>query len=557
MDEIRSQVQRARRRLNLQQFVQVWTWSMLIAVTIAGFGIAIPKIWAISIDSTTWTYAWLAGGVIGGLLLSGIWNWIMRRGELDAAIELDKRFGLKERVSSALSLPASDAESEAGQALLEDARRRVSGLEVKDQFGVQTGWQPILPVALLGMVMLLAFFVGNATPEQKVQASNAITQEVKHQIQTSADSLKKRLEEKKKEAAAKGLKDAETLFTKLERGLDDLNKQDNLDRKKALIKINDLAKELAERQKQLANNEQMKQQLSQLKNMTKGPADRMAKAMKEGDFKKAMDEVSKMQEKMKNGELSEEDQKKIAEQLSEMQQKLEEMVQQHEQAKRDLQEMIEQKKREGDLASAGEMQRKLDQMKQQDQSMAKMAQMASQMQNAAQALQQGKGQQASEQMQQLAQQLQDMQSELDELQTLSEAMDQIADAKNAMSCSECQGAGCAACQSSMMSNMAGQMSNRPGNGMGDGQGQGDRPEEATDTAGYRSRVAGDPRKGEAVRVGDADGPNRAGQTLESVKEEVASSYSQESDPLVNVKLPRREREHLKEYFERLRKGKGE
>jgi hypothetical protein len=91
-------------------------------------------------------------------------------------------------------------------------------------------------------------------------------------------------------------------------------------------------------------------------------------------------------------------------------------------------------------------------------------------------------------------------------------------------------------------------------GLGEGQGQGARPEERTDTDYYESQVRGEVQPGEAVRTGNADGPNRAGQTLEEVKEQLRSTTSQDADPLVDVRLPRKQRDHAREYLNRIRTG---
>ena len=50
-----------------------------------------------------------------------------------SAIELDRRFGLKERVSSVLSLQSDELETEAGQALLTDAVRRVEDAVIEER----------------------------------------------------------------------------------------------------------------------------------------------------------------------------------------------------------------------------------------------------------------------------------------------------------------------------------------------------------------------------------------------------------------------------------------
>lgn len=90
--------------------------------------------------------------------------------------------------------------------------------------------------------------------------------------------------------------------------------------------------------------------------------------------------------------------------------------------------------------------------------------------------------------------------------------------------------------------------------MGQGQGQGDRPEEKTDTGAIDSRVKGNPIPGEAVRVGEASGPNKAGSSLANIEQEIDAARTAEFDPTLNQRLPKAEREQSNEYLERFRKG---
>ncbi|MCR9119530.1 MAG: hypothetical protein NXI22_21565, partial [bacterium] len=104
MDEIKRQVASARRRLVVQQFVTIATWSLFAALLVALIGVASPKIWAIAPTSTPqgsqiWHISWVAGSLVVGLITAAVVTWIVRRGELEAAMEIDRRFGLKERVS--------------------------------------------------------------------------------------------------------------------------------------------------------------------------------------------------------------------------------------------------------------------------------------------------------------------------------------------------------------------------------------------------------------------------------------------------------------------------
>jgi hypothetical protein len=145
---------------------------------------------------------------------------------------------------------------------------------------------------------------------------------------------------------------------------------------------------------------------------------------------------------------------------------------------------------------------------------------------------------------------------MDQLETLDALMEQIADAKSSMNCQSCNGEGCEACMGAQMAMQgAGQMQGPPGMGLGEGTGMGDRPEEAEDTSGFRSRVRAKPEAGESVRLGDAIGPNVPGASQQSVEDEITSSFSEAADPVINRNLPRREREQAKEYFQNYRKGK--
>ena len=77
MDEIVSQVQRARRRLVLQQFLQVTPWVMFGALLVAVIGLAIPKIWVIpGLDSAAawqrWVASWVVGSTLCGMLVAMI-----------------------------------------------------------------------------------------------------------------------------------------------------------------------------------------------------------------------------------------------------------------------------------------------------------------------------------------------------------------------------------------------------------------------------------------------------------------------------------------------------
>ncbi len=87
-----------------------WCWSAGLLVAVVAIGV--EKIWTLDVDGWLWAATWIGGGLAAGLIAAGLWTWLRRGDLLNAAIEIDHRFGLKERVSSAISLPPSDRETE-------------------------------------------------------------------------------------------------------------------------------------------------------------------------------------------------------------------------------------------------------------------------------------------------------------------------------------------------------------------------------------------------------------------------------------------------------------
>jgi hypothetical protein len=181
MNALRKQVRRAHRRLVLEQFLASLTSCLFATLLVAASAIAAGKLWPIpEVDDRTWTWAWL-GGAIGAALLAALgWTILRARSTIDAAIEFDRRFGLRERVSSTLALPPEELESPVGQALMADALHRVSRLDVGEQFHVRPGRRAWLPLVPAVVAFAVGFFVDPRGKEAQLSAtSTATTAEVK------------------------------------------------------------------------------------------------------------------------------------------------------------------------------------------------------------------------------------------------------------------------------------------------------------------------------------------------------------------------------------------
>lgn len=555
MDQLRQQVARARRRLVLEQFLGRLAWCLLGALMVAVVAIAVPRIFVIAGLPAYWDSAWFLSAFGAGLLTAAVWTLISSRSALDAAIEIDRRFDLRERVASSLSLSCDDQTTEAGRAVVNDALRAVGRIDVDEKFRVKLGrraWWPLVPAAI---VFVLIAFVDNRQAASNIDPNTA---NFDQQRKTAAESLRKKIEERRKQAEEKGLKEAEGLFKQIEQGTHELTEKKNIDRTKAAVKLNDLAKQLEERRQQLGGKDGLKEQFQKMKNLGAGPAEKAAQAMKQGDWKKALEEFEKLGKDLRDGKLDEQTKQQLAKQLQQMKEKLEAAAQAHQQAMDDLKKQIEQQKRQGNLAKAGELQQKLDKMQKQQPQMNRLQQMAQQMGQAQQALQQGDGQKAADAMNQMAQQLDQMQQQMNEMEMLDAAMAQLEMAKDAMACEECNGEGCEACQGALANLGFGEnmnMNGEPGMGMGQGVGVGPRPEERNATNLRNTQVKQKPQRGAATFGGLVEGPNIKGDVAQSIKEEMATLSAQPADPLTSERLPNSRRQHAEQYFQMLREGK--
>jgi hypothetical protein len=502
-----------------------------------------------------WDTAWLIGGLVCALVAAMAWTLVSNRSPLDAAIEIDRRFDLRERVASSLSLSPDEQSSEAGRAVVNDALRVVKRIDVDDKFQVRVGRRAFWPLVPAAIAFVLITFVDYRQAESSADPIAAA--KTAQQTKNALESLRKKMEEQRARLdKEKGLEKADGLFKQIEQGARELTQKQKMDPTKAAVKLNDLAKQLEERRQQLGGKEGLKEQFQKMKNLGAGPADKAAEALKQGDFKKALDEVEKLAKELRESKLDAKSMEQLAKQLEQMKQKLEAAAQAHQQAMNDLQKQVEEQKKQGNLAKAGELQQKLDQLQKKQQQMNKLQQMAQQMGQCQQCLEQGDGQKAADSLSQMAQQLGQMQQDMSEMEMLDAAMDQLEMTKDAMACKSCDGEGCEDCMGNMMANNGGKnMEGKPGRGMGEGVGIGERPEERGATGLRDTQVRTKPRRGAATFAGLVEGPNIKGEVGQSIKEEMANLAAEPADPLTSERLPNSRREHAEEYFKILREGK--
>ncbi|HUY87753.1 MAG TPA: hypothetical protein VMV10_03370 [Pirellulales bacterium] len=544
MDVLKQQVRRAQRRLALQRFFAVLSWSWFGALLAAAALIAVGKFYPLGVLA----WGWVAGALGVGLAFAIGWTWFTGRGQLEAALEIDRRFGLKERVSSTFALGPDQLDSPAGKALVEDALKRVGRLHIAEQFRVKFGRWTWLPLAPAALAFLLAMYLNPSAGENKAGGSIASKAERKT-VKTSTEVLRKKLIDRRKEARDQGLKDAEELFAKLEQGTKELSKSKLADRKQAMVELNDLAKDLEKRRQKLGGGDKLQEQLKQLKNIQQGPADKLAQAMREGDFRQALKEIKQLRDLLENGKLDAENKAQLAKQLEQMEQKLMQVVKAHQKLEQDLKKQAQELRKQGRNKEAGDIEKQLAKLAQKAPQMEQLQKMADKLGQCSKCMKNGDQAGAKAAMDAMKAELADLQQQADEVAMLDEAMSELEMAKDSMGCKECGGMGCRACQGG--NNPMG----RPGMGLGRGRGQGPRPEEKTNTGFYDTKANLKRGKGAAVVIGSVDGPNMKGQVQQEIQTEFEAARAADEDPLTDQQLPRSYREHAKKYFDGLREGK--
>lgn len=549
MDKIYSQVSKARRYLWLQTAFAVLPGWLLVSFSIAFLAMLIPKIFYIPFTFETWGRNGLVAATALALLGTLVHAWMLRPSLRSSAIELDRRFQLRERVSSALDLTPDDQQTPIGSALVQDAIRQVERIDVRDQFPLR--FKASTPWVLLPVLACIALFwvpdVGQTVENDLAIDSKERIQNVKAQTKPVLDQVKKL----RNDLEEKGLQEAADEFKKLEKKLEDLQKSEKSDVKKLLADFNEIKREMEQRKDSLGSSDTLKKAMENLKKMDQGPADKMAESLQKGDFKQASKELDKMLENMKSGKLSDQQKEQLAKQLEQMEKALQKVAQEQREAVDQLKKELENAEKSGNLEKTAQLRKKLEQA---EKSLSKCEQcqsMSEQLAKASQAMKDGNMQDAQQAMEEMMEQLEQMSMDSEALAELQEMMEEMQNAKNSSNCKSCSGEGCAQCNGKGKGKNDGE-SRFTKNSKGEGQGEGDREEEENGTKDFDSQVREQMRKGETVFGGKVGGPNRKGITKEEAREAILNAAAEDPEAIESLVLPKAQREQQREYFERLR-----
>ncbi len=349
---VEKQIERVRRRL----LVQIAIDSVILALAL---GLLLATVWflvrpfafAEAGDAVRWGVpgAIVAISICAGLVLA----WLRRPNRVASSLALDEKFGLKERVTTFLTLPAEQVDSPVGQALVRDVSEHLSSLKVTSAFPLRVQWKQLLAPAGALALALLACVFDPILSELRFQRANADEPRKVYDIakaQDELDKIKKAMLERKNEALPKSedLKELEREFEKLiKEPLDGKNEEKIRDR---VNQMRDLADKMKERMEGLKEktekSDALKKQLEKLgldkeNALKEGLAKDLEDALIKGDFNKAKAALDKLAKELKNDKLDAAQQKELAEQMKKLGDKLNKLMEKddlRQQLKKDLDE---------------------------------------------------------------------------------------------------------------------------------------------------------------------------------------------------------------------------
>src|SRR5262249_24355695 len=137
---VQRQIARVGRRLFLHTLLDclVWCWAGALVLSAVWFLLQ-PLVLTAPPEWLRWA---VAGGCVGvGAILAVVLAVVRAPSRLAAALSMDERFNLRERVTTSLTLPQELRSTAAGQALLEDGTQRGAQVDGAEKFPGREAWQ--------------------------------------------------------------------------------------------------------------------------------------------------------------------------------------------------------------------------------------------------------------------------------------------------------------------------------------------------------------------------------------------------------------------------------
>ena len=561
MTSLQHQIRRAQHRLWLNRWFHQVSCCVAIGAVVFAAVVLVQRLFDIPLPLFGIGIALGFGAVIASV----IWVAATRDDAVCAAAMLDQAAGLRERISSGHL--CSDSEDPFAKAVVADADRVSAAITVKRHIRLKAPRPlPWTTGAVVLAAMMFLITPGLLTPSEATQENlqSELVEQTRAVVKRKLDAVRKLAEDNS------ALGDLQDELSQLEKQSGGMLRRPNDIRHEAVKKIDRLAdavkkKRDSRKYDKISAARKMMRRLDVPRSSSE-PTQKLSKALQQGDFKTAKEELKTLQEQLATLK-SDEDKElvvKLSKQLDELSKKLEKMsvdkklAQQLEQAgikKEDLDRMLANlKKKDLDqlkqqLQQKGMNQQQIDkltkQLQTQQQGCKCAKQMAKGMRKAAQAAAAGQMGDAAGGLAQAGQQLSELEQLEQEMNQLDSTMADLQDARNDLDnpCPSCKGTG-------MVGGRPCGQCGRRGAGMGKlGRGRGGlAPEAETDVAFKTERAKVHTGKGAIIGQFLVDGEQVKGEVGSSLQEIVTAAEHDASDRINRNRIPRQYQKAVKAYF---------
>jgi len=490
---------RARVRQGLVRAVHVSLRALFYALCASLAGLVAAKLFGLTLPVRDSVLGLVAVVAASGLLAL----FFPQRDLLETAADVDLRAGWKERLSSALALPALTHPMEV--ALVDDVREKLKEQTPSRLFPFRAPrelkFTPILAIAIAAV----SYFVPQVDLLGYV-ARDKEKKKDKEEISLAIEKLEHRKKElEKNDKAMDKVKDA---IKKIDALATELQKNPPPDRKEAIAQISKLTDELKQLKDELSKGAALAEKLQKAAADKGGDTGELGKLFREGKFAEAVQELAKMRNALQEGKLSPAERDK---------------------RRKEMQALADQMAKDKQL---GEMEKKLAE--------------------AMKGLQDGdeKG------LDGLQKELGKMESELSEAEQLAEAMKDLENLSDALAkgegeCPKCgEKKGKCKCKGDGLE--ADLPAEEPGDGLGKGKGLGSRPENPAEFDTEKSKVKSKLGKGTYVGSYFMKGDPPKGEAATRYAD-VERAYAEEAmDALNKQKIPAAQRDYVRDYFDAIR-----
>lgn len=561
MTQLERQVRSAQHRLWLNHWFHAASLTVAIAAAVFAIVVLVDRLFDLEMP-----LLWIGLGV-GVIALSGsvVWTVVKRANEATAAARLDEAAGLRERLSSGRY--CADADDPFALAVLADAERTSASISARQHirfsFPRPLGWG-VVSIVLAAMMFLVSPGLLTRTEARDTRLQSEEMDQTRVAVKRQMDTVKKLAQ------ANPALEDLKDELGDLDQKAGGQLRRPSDVRHEALKQIEKLTDAVKQKRRgdKYEATKEMRKMLRGLKppQSPDAPTEKLSKALRDGDFKSARQEIKRLQEQLATLK-SEKDKElvaKLSKQLDDIAKQLkkvsrdEKLAQKLQQAgvkPEDIKRMLQNlKKKDLDqlkktLEKKGMSRRQIDKLTKQlqrKQMAGGMAQkLAQAMKKAAQASSSGQMSDAQSGLSMAADQLSELEQLEQEMNQLDSALADLQQSTQNISkpCPACKGVGCAKCQGK-----------RGGMGrMGQGRG-GTAPEQQTGVGFKVQRGKVHTGKGAIIGQFLFSGEQVKGEVSSGFVEVMTAAEHDASDRINRQRVPRQYHQSVKSYFSNVQRS---